>query len=190
MLNAKAAHILDATAALRRLPSTPALAMQRELVRQLREDLLANHDHAQRLDQLLKAELLAASGQHLQTVPGIGIRMAATIIGEMGDVRRFASRDAFAKYDGTAPASKSSGGRQRHVARRSCNRRLKRALWLAACAAVRHDRLARAHHHACVTRGLYGLDTIKRVARPMSDLIYAMMLRREHPVRTATVMLL
>jgi hypothetical protein len=104
--------------------------------------------------------------------------MAATIIGEMGDVRRFASRDAFAKYDGTAPASKSSGGRQRHVARRSCNRRLKRALWLAACAAVRHDRLARAHHHACVTRGLYGLDTIKRVARPMSDLIYAMMLRR------------
>jgi hypothetical protein len=50
--------------------------------------------------------------------------------------------------------------------------------------------LARAHHHACVTRGLYGLDTIKRVARPMSDLIYAMMLRREHPVRTATVMLL
>jgi transposase len=178
MLRARAAHILQASAALRRLPPTPALAMQRELVRQLCEDLLANLDHAQRLDRLLKIELLPASGQHLQTVPGIGIRMAAAIVGEVGDVHRFASRDAFAKYNGTAPASKSSGGRERHVARRSCNHRLKRALWLAACAAVRHDRLARAHYNACVARGLSGIDAIKRVARRMSDLIYAMMLRR------------
>jgi len=176
-LAGKATHILTATAALRRQKASRALAIKGELVRQLCEDLLANLDHRQRLERRLRDELLPASGQHLETVPGIGVIMAATIIGEAGDVHRFASRHAFAKYNGTAPASQSSGGRERHVARRSCNHRLKRALWLVACAAVRHDDLARSHYHACVARGLSGVDAIKRVARRMSDIVYALLCR-------------
>lgn len=105
----------------------------------------------------------------------MGEILAATLIGEVGDIRRFPSRHAFAKYNGTAPASHSSGGRERHTARRSCNHRLKRALWLAAFAAVRHEPLAAAYYRRCLQRGLTKIEAIKRVARRMSDILYAML---------------
>jgi transposase len=37
--------------------------------------------------------------------------MAAIVLSEIGDVRRFANHHSFARYNGTAPASKSTGGR-------------------------------------------------------------------------------
>jgi transposase len=37
--------------------------------------------------------------------------IAATVIGEAGDVSRFAGKDAFAAYNGTAPIEVSSGKR-------------------------------------------------------------------------------
>ncbi|MGZ8410372.1 MAG: transposase [Hyphomicrobium sp.] len=118
---------------------------------------------------------MPATGQKLESVPGIGTTTAATILGEIGNVRRFSNRHAFAKYNGTAPASKSTGGRPRHTARRSCNHRLKRALWLIALAAVRHDPLAKAYYQRRLEGGLSKVDAIKRVARRMSDMIYAML---------------
>ena len=160
-------------------PRDQGLALKAELIRQLSEEILANLERTGRLEQLLHDELLPATGQKLESVPGIGTTIAATILGEIGDVRRFPNRHAFAKYNGTAPASKSTGGRQRHTARRGCNHRLKRALWLSALAAVRHDPLAKAYYQRRLEGGLSKVEAIKRVARRMSDIVYAMLLSGE-----------
>jgi transposase len=124
---------------------------------------------------MLRKQLLPASQQTITTIPGIGTALAAAIIGETGNIRRFRSPAAYAVYNGTAPARNSTGGRDRHKARRDCNHRLKRAFWLAARAAVLHDGLAKEYFDRCKSRGLSYNECIKRVARRMSDLVYALL---------------
>ncbi len=186
ILEQRAQRILEATAAVRQQPITPALLLRAELIRQLCQELLSYHERSLRLKRLLEDELLPRTGQHLSTLPGVGSVLAATVLGEVGDIRRFRSRHAFAKYNGTAPASRSSGGKERHMARKSCNHRLKRAMWLMAFAAVHHDPLARAYYERCRQRGLRPVEAIKRVARRMSDIVYAI-LRDRTPYEPARV---
>ena len=174
-LRAKAKGILETTAAGRAWPRTPALELKAELIRQLCEELRVNLERASRLERMLKDELLPASGETISTIPGIGTKLAAAILGEIGDIRRFRNRNTFAKYNGTAPASNSTGGQARHTARNRCNRRLKRAFWLAARAATLNDPLAANYFDQCRCRGLSYNEAVKRVARRMSDLVFAML---------------
>ena len=60
----------------------------------------------------------------LTTASGCGTVLAATIIGEIGDISRFKSPAALAKYAGCAPREYSSGTRARHRKTRSGNRTL------------------------------------------------------------------
>jgi transposase len=55
---------------------------------------------------------VSASGTTTTEVFGVGPFVAATVIGYVRDVSRFASRDHFAAYDGTAPIEVSSGNRK------------------------------------------------------------------------------
>ncbi len=55
-----------------------------------------------------------------------------------GDVRRFANRDAFASYNGTAPIELSSGGRVVHRLSQRGNRQLNHALHMAAVTQIRN----------------------------------------------------
>jgi len=45
---------------------------------------------------------------------GIGPVIAGRILADVGDVSRFATKDAFASYNGTAPIDVSSGDQIRH----------------------------------------------------------------------------
>ncbi len=58
--------------------------------------------------------------------------MAAKLLGEIGDPRRFASHDAFAAFAGVAPIPASSGQVQRMRLNRGGNRQINRALFTAA----------------------------------------------------------
>ena len=174
-LQAKAEGILKTSASLRQTPRTPALELKAELIRQLCDELLVNHDRVTRLERMLRKQLLPATGQTITTMPGIGTILAAAIIGETASVARFRSRAAYAVYNGTAPARHSTGGRERHKARRDCNHRLKRAFWLAARAAALHDPLAKAYFNQCKSRGLNYNECIKRIARRMSDIVYSLL---------------
>jgi transposase len=171
----KAQRILETSAAMRTRPRSLALELKAELIRQLCDELLAIHDRVTRLNRMLRKTLLPATGQTITTVTGISTTLAAAIIGETGSVTRFRSPAAFAVYNGSAPARKSSGGRDRHKARHGCNRRLKRAFYLAARAAVLHDPIAQAYHQRCISRGLNYSEALKRVARRMSDLVYVLL---------------
>ena len=74
-------------------------------------------DDVRRLDDQTKAShrrirlAIKASGTSLTEIYGVGPIVAAQLIGYAGDVRRFANRDAFASYNGTAPVEFASGGR-------------------------------------------------------------------------------
>lgn len=73
------------------------------------------------------AVLMEASGHTLSTASGCGVVIAAEIAGEVGDVSRFDSPGALAKYAGCAPREYSSGKTIRWRKTRSGNRRLNRA---------------------------------------------------------------
>lgn len=174
-LEQQACRILETTRRLREQPISVVHRLRAELIGELCAELLQIHESKRRLLHLLADELLPAPGRSLTGIPGVGLTLAATVVGEIGDIRRFPSRHAFAKYNGTAPAARSSGGRMRHAARKSCNHRLKRAMWLMAVAAIRHDPLARAFYDRCRARGLSKLESLKRVARRMSDIVWAVL---------------
>ena len=48
-------------------------------------------------------ELIAATGSKLQQLHGLGPSVAARLLGDIGDISRFASRNHFASWNGTAP---------------------------------------------------------------------------------------
>src|SRR5262249_53280504 len=62
---------------------------------------------------------VTASRTTLTALFGVGPIVAATVIGEVGDISRFPTPDRFAAYNGTAPIEVSSGERRRKVFRLS-----------------------------------------------------------------------
>lgn len=64
----------------------------------------------------------------LLALPGIGPLSAAKIVGEVADIRRFKSKDAFARHNGTAPLPVWSSNQPRHRLSRTGNRQLNAAL--------------------------------------------------------------
>ncbi len=65
----------------------------------------------QRLEELVE---VTPEMQWLETLPGVGVILAATIALEVGDVRRFATAERLASYAGTTPRVHSSGDRTRY----------------------------------------------------------------------------
>jgi transposase len=63
---------------------------------------------------------------------------AAKLVGETADVRRFRSKDAYARHNGTAPLPVWSGNKQRHRLSRTGNRQLNLALHRIAITQARH----------------------------------------------------
>ena len=84
--------------------------------------------------------------QVLTSMPGIGVRTGARILLEVGDGSAFASAAHLAAYAGIAPVTHRSGTsiRGEHPARTG-NRKLKRALFLSAFAAL-HDTASRTYY--------------------------------------------
>lgn len=85
--------------------------------------------------------------QWLETMPGVGVILAATIWLEIGDIGRFLSAERLASYAGTTPRVHSSGDRTRYGRTRpDVNRYLKWAFAEAAnSAAVNHRRSPERH---------------------------------------------
>jgi hypothetical protein len=89
-MRSKAQAILETSGAMRASPRTLALELKAELIRQLCDELLANHDRIIRLERMLREQLLPATKQTITTITGISTILAATIIGETGSITRFA----------------------------------------------------------------------------------------------------
>jgi len=58
--------------------------------------------------------ILLARGSRLMDIHGVGPVVAARVLADVGDVARFADRNRFASWTGTAPLDASSGEQNRH----------------------------------------------------------------------------
>jgi transposase len=122
------------------------------------------------------AELVAASESSLPRLPGIGVLLAAKLLGETGDVRRFRSEAAFAAVTGTAPIPASSGQTQRHRLNRGGNRQLNRALHFIAIVQARTYPPARAYVTRRQAEGKTWREALRCLKRHLADVIYRTML--------------
>jgi transposase len=96
----------------------------------------------------IKAELKAmviARGSTLLQIHGIDPYGAARTLADVGDISRFADRNRFASWTGTAPLDASSGEQIRHRLSRAGNRRMNHVLHIAAINQLRHDTEGRAY---------------------------------------------
>lgn len=88
--------------------------------------LLDLREEIQEIENELEV-MMKENKQTLVTASGCGVVIAAELIGEIGDINRFHSPGALAKYAGCAPKEHSSGKTIRWRKTRSGNRRLNRA---------------------------------------------------------------
>ena len=89
----------------------------------------------------------------------------------MGDVARFADRNRFASWTGTAPIDGSSG-EIRHRLSRAGNRRLNHVLYIAAIVQIRHDTPGRAYYRRKLAEGKTPLEALRCLRRRLSDVVY------------------
>lgn len=110
----------------------------------------------------------------LTSVPGIGIRTAAVILAEIGG-RDFATAGHLASYAGLAPVTRRSGSsiRGEHKSRRG-NKKLKRAFFLAAFAAIKTPE-SRAYYDRKRTQRMGHNQALIALARRRCDVIFAML---------------
>jgi transposase len=160
-------------------------SLQGQLARR-RIGALARLDREMSQCEARLGELVQASGTGLLELSGIGVLIAAQIIGEVGDVARYGDRDRFAAANGTAPIPASSGARVRHRLNRGGNRRLNWAIHLMALTQAAHDPRARAYLARRREEGRTGREAMRALKRHLSDVIYRQLVADARRAEMAT----
>ena len=111
---------------------------RRRLAAEQLAELVAVDKKIKALTKELKA-MVQPAGSTLMDLPGVGPVVAARVLADVGDVARFADRNRFASWTGTAPLDASSGEQIRHRLSRAGNRRMNHMLHIAAATQVRLD---------------------------------------------------
>lgn len=112
----------------------------------------------------------------LMTVPGIDYYSAVMITAEIGDIRRFNSKDKLTSYAGLNPSIYQSGNtfRTGHISKQG-NINLRRILVQCANVSIRHDKtLAKFYHRIKKHRQKHGI-AVTAAARKLLSYIYVML---------------
>jgi transposase len=119
------------------------------------------------------AELLAQHHNPLADLHGAGTNLAATIIAQAGDVRRFRDAAAFARFCGAAPIPCGSGQTTgRHRLHRGGNRQLNAALYRIAIVQARHHPQARAYLARKLSEGKTAREARRALKRHLANVLY------------------
>ncbi|HET7739404.1 MAG TPA: IS110 family transposase [Mycobacterium sp.] len=105
-------------------------------------------------------------------LPGVGPVVAARVLADVGDVARFADRNRFASWTGTAPLDASSGEHSRHRLSRAGNRRVNHMIHIAAISQIRLDTEGRAYYRRKRADGKRPMEAIRCLKRRISDAIF------------------
>jgi transposase len=127
----------------------------------------------------LKA-MVQASGSTLMDLPGVGPVVAARVLADVGDVVRFANRNRFASWTGTAPIEASSGEMVRHRLSRAGNRRMNHMIHIAAATQIRLDTPGRTYYRRKRTAGKTRAEAMRCLKRRISDALYHRLLADTH----------
>jgi transposase len=108
----------------------------------------------------------------LLEIAGVGALTAAKIVAEVADVRRFRSKDAFARHNGTAPLPVWSANRARHRLSRTGNRQLNAAIHRIAVTQMRIHDGAKAYLQRRIAMGNTKTEALRALKRRLSDVVY------------------
>ena len=122
------------------------------------------------------AQLVKQLAPALLALPGCGPLTAAKIIGETAGVNRFKSRDAYARYNGTAPLPVWSSNKARHRLSRTGNRQLNAALHRIALTQARWHPPAKTLIDRRKNSGNSGREAIRILKRRLSDAVFQALL--------------
>ena len=165
----------DATVALRLLvgmrPRDVVGKTRRQLAVELVEELTRTDKKIKAANEQLR-ELVPATGSGLLPLFGIGPSGAARLLGDIGDIRRFPTREHFASWNGTAPIDASSGDQQHHRLSRAGNRRINRVLHMMAVVQLRHDTEGRTYYRRKLTAGKTPMEAMRALKRRLSNIVY------------------
>lgn len=120
-------------------------------------------------------ELLEKDNHHLTTITGIGPITAATIIGEIGDIKRFERPNqllAFAGLDASIHQSGDFTGTNNRISKRG-SPYLRRAIWQAAFVASNKDPALSEYYQSLRARGKHHGTAIGAVCRKLVNIIFA-----------------
>jgi transposase len=133
-------------------------------------------EEIQEIEEELGA-LMKDGGQTLSTASGCGTVIAAEIIGEIGDINRFHSPGALAKYAGCAPREHSSGKTIRWRKTRSGNRRLNRSFHRMALSQISRsgNDAARTYFKRKISEGKTKAQALVCLRRQLVNVVWMMM---------------
>src|SRR5664280_408386 len=120
--------------------------------------------------------LVKARGSRLMDLHGVGPVVAARTLADAGDIARFADRNRFASWTGTAPLDASSGEQNRHRLSRAGNRRMNHMIHIAAVSQIRLDTDGRAYYRRKQAAGKTKLEALRCLKRRISDALYRQLL--------------
>ena len=155
----------------RRRAADAAGKTRRRLAAEQIADLVAIEKKTKALTRELK-EMVLASGSTLMELPGVGPVVAARTLADTGDVARFADRNRYASWTGTAPIEASSGEVVRHRLSRAGNRRMNHMIHIAAATQIRLDTDGRAYYRRKIAAGKSRREAMRCLKRRISDALY------------------
>jgi transposase len=159
---------------LRRLQLGPSLAARTaaRCIRELARDITDLNKRIAELDREI-AQLLAEHENPLADLHGAGTNLAATIIAQAGDVRRFRNAAAFARFCGAAPIPCGSGQTaNRHRLHRGGNRQLNAALYRIAVVQQRHHPQAKTYLARKIAEGKTPKEARRALKRHLANVLY------------------
>jgi len=128
------------------------------------------------------ANLMQQIPQFITTLPGIGLATGAAILGEIGDIARFASEDkliAYAGIDATVYQTGQFQASEAHMSKRG-SPYLRLALWQAAFMAIQHDEDLKAYYTRKRSEGKAHGTALGAVCRKLLVRIYVI-LKEQRP---------
>jgi transposase len=156
-------------------PDRVIAAARVELAEELVEDLRRVDGQLAESKKRLE-QPVAASGTTTIDVFGVGPVVAATVVGVTGAIARFATRDRFAAFNGTAPIEVSSGGRTVWRLSRRGNRTLNHAIHMAAVTQLRFRHSpGRGYYDRKIGEGKTPTEALRALKRRISDALWAAM---------------
>lgn len=129
-----------------------------------------------KIDQQIKQQLDKINSVIL-SIPGVGPATGAIILGEIGDINRFANPKKLVAFAGIDPTVMQSGnytGTHNRLSKRG-SPFLRRAIWMSAVVACRHDPVFKAFYEKKRAEGKAHGTAIGAVARKLTYTIHAVL---------------
>ena len=131
------------------------------------------------LDELneMISERLAEFNSPITSITGIGDVLGASILSEIGDISRFESADKLAAFAGIDPTVSQFGnflGTKNKMSKRG-SPYLRRAIWLAATAAILHDSAIKAFYDRKKAQGKHHYVCVGYICRKLVNIIFSVL---------------